>query len=498
MNFRPLLFIAVGFASGIFAFEVYRSLALPNVAFFAALVLIVGVVFLIFYSFFKGKSKARTLFILAFLMGLLRMGFALPQSVTSGDYQLSGTVSSISESSAYTVILTDASINDVSLKYKVKLNIRDRESDPPSVGDRIETRCFVKKEFVGYDISSLSMLSTGVGLSTWCKEYEVTERNRLPLTQWIASVRSALKNRIGELFKDNAPMVTAFLLGDRSGIDYGELESFRNTGTAHLLSLSGFHVGVITAGLMFLLPKRYPKLRFFAISLFLLLFCMLTGFAPSLVRASIMCVCLLLADVTEQRRDSLSSISLAAIVILAFSPYSLWSAGFRLSFAATIGIILFADCGIAKTGSPVLNRVLENSIVTFSAAAATVLISARYFGYVDTYTLPANVIAVPFYSLAISMSFGALLLGIPLPFVAKYFAWVPDKLIGGVNFVLSGIASLPYARLEVRTPLDICGFLMLLLMFMISPYVLRPIKHRLIISIPVIIMFLASIVMSAI
>lgn len=498
MNFRPLLFIAAGFALGIFSFEVYRSLALPRSSFFAALILVVLAVYVILSNFFKGRSMARTLFVAAFMLALIRMGVAIPNDIMTGDYVLRGVVCAVSESDPHTVVLTNATLNETKLKYKVRLNITDEETEPPEVGDRIETICYVKKDFVGYDIESLSMLSSGVGLKTRCTRFSVLSKNNLWFTQWTAMMRGALKNRIGELFKENAAMVSAFLLGDRSGLDYGELDSFKSTGTAHLMSLSGFHVGIITAGLLLILPKRKPGLRLLFVGIFLLLFCAITGFSPSLVRASVMCLCVLLADLTEERRDSLSSLSLAAIIILAFSPYSLWSAGFRLSFAATLGIIFFVEADIINTGSGIADRAIEGALVTVAATATTLLLSARYFGYVNTYSVPANILAVPVYSIAILLSFIALVIGIPMPFIAKYLAVLPDKLLSGINLTLTWMAELPYARIAVKQPLDVCGFLMLILMFIISPFILRPIRNRLIISIPVILMFLASVVISVI
>lgn len=504
MNFRPLLYIAVGFGLGIFAFEVYRSLALPRSSFFGALILAVLAVYVILSNFFKGRSMARTLFVAAFMIALVRMGLAIPNDISTGDYVLRGVVSEVSESNPRTVVLTNATLNETKLKYKVRLNIAepdktsdgDNETPLPEVGDRLETICYVKKDFVGYDIESLSMLSSGIGLKTRCTKYTVVSQNNLWLNQWAAMMRGALKNRISLLFKENSAMVSAFLLGDRSGLDYGELESFRKTGTAHLLSLSGFHVGVLTSCLFLILPRRKPWLRLLFTGGFLLLFCMITGFSPSLVRASVMCLCVLLADVIGERRDSLSSLSLAAIIILAVSPYSLWSAGFRLSFAATIGIVLFVEGGLFDTRSVLANRAMEGCLVTVAATAATLLLSARYFGYVDTYTIPANIIAVPIYSIAITLCFAVLVIGVPLPFIAGFLAFIPDKLLSGVNLALSWLADLPYARLPVKQPLDICGFLMIIVMFIISPYILRPIRNRMLIATPVMLMFMASVFLS--
>lgn len=483
---------------GVFSFEAYRSLGLPRAELYAAIAVVLLVGFLIVSRFLFGRSMARSVFILAFLMALLRMGFAVPDSIAPGEYRLTGYVASVSETNAHTVTVSSAALDGTRIKYKLRLSVKDRDSVPPKVGDEISAYCTVGEGYSGYASSRLTLLASGISLKAGCDGFTVVSEHNLPLAEWTDGVRKALKNRIAELFPDNAPIVTAFLLGDRSGLDYEQMESFRSTGTAHILSLSGLHVGILVAVLLFVIPKGYPKLRFGAICLFLLLFCLIAGFAPSLVRASVMSVCILLADLAEQRRDPLSSISLAALLILAVSPYSLWSAGFRLSFAATLGIILFADQAAFSTRSRTLDRVISAALVTFSATAATLLISARYFGYIDTYTVPINLVAIPVYSTAIVLSFAALLIGIPLPFAAKYVSWIPDKLIGGANAALSWASELPYAKIAVSPPLEICGLLMIVLMFIVSPYVLRPIKSRLIMAAPVFLMLAAGIVFSVV
>ncbi len=495
MNFRPLLFIAVGFAGGILFFRsVFASdIALPWLT-ASAIAACLTLIALVFFSI-RNRSLAGLLFAAAFILGAARMALALPGEVPAGEHDLRGVVCSVSDSDPRSVMLTRVRIDGTAFRYRVRLRISESCGGLPEVGDGIETVCTVADGLDYRDPSTLNMLSSGTGLKARCDGYELISRNGLPLERLISRVRGMLKRRIDELFPRNAALIAAFLLGDRSGLDYSELESFRITGTAHLLSLSGFHVGVLTGGILCVLPRSKPRLRLLLTGAFLLVFCSLTGSAPSLVRASVMCLCVLLADATEERRDPLSSLSLAAVIILAFSPYSLWSVGFRLSFAATIGIVLFAEQYTSGSRSSLVGKIAEGLLVTFSATVATLLLNARYFGSVSTYTLPVNVAAVPFYSAAIMLSFIVLVIGIPMPFAARYLAVIPDGLLSGVNFCLIKTAGLPYARLAVGSPPDICGFLLLLMLFMLSPYILRTMKKRVIMTLPVMLVFMACVVL---
>lgn len=498
INFRPLLYLAVGLVSGILLFETLAGLE----GFGKAFVPVAAGLFLLSLSgsiiLLLKKRSALFLLLAAFALAFIRMFFASPDGVEAGEYRLTGTVSSVSENGYGTVIVSGAELNGSRLKYHIKLKLSDRSASMPAVGDAITASITLKEPFDGHSYSGHANLAGGYSFSAECVSFETVSSGGMKLKRSVLFIRRSLMNRINELFRDNASVVSGFLLGDRSGIDREDLESFRSTGTAHLLSLSGFHVGVITGIFMALFPKRYRKTRFVFILVFLILYCAVAAFPPSLIRASVMTAAVLLADLFDRKRDPLSSVSLAAIAILAVDPYELWSAGFRLSFAATIGIILFAGIGSVNSVSRAANRIFQLLAVTFSAFLATMLITARCFGYVNTYSIPANLIAVPAFSAAIVMCFIVLLISFPLPAAAGYISWVPDKLIGGIEKSLSFIAGLPYARIEVVRPYAFSGFIMLILLFIISPYVLRPIKKRLAAAVPVLILFTLSIIVSII
>ncbi|MBO4563325.1 MAG: ComEC/Rec2 family competence protein [Clostridia bacterium] len=495
INYRPLLIAAAGVIAGTALCEAMLGLSLKEGWFIAAIsALVVLTCAIAAYSFIKGK-KAAFVFIAAFLIAFARMAVAAPAHIEAGEYDVSGVVSEISDTKTNVVTVSDVRLNGRRLDYKLKLTLSSQE-EVLSVGCGIEARCYVSepvKVFGSYN-ERLSLLSNGISVKGECASAEIVSRNRLPVKQWLLSVKEAIRNRIYYLFPENAPIAAGFLLGDRSGIDETDQDSFLATGTAHILSLSGFHVGILTAVLFFLLPKRSPLLRFTVIGLFLLCYCAITAFSASLVRASVMCMCFLLADLTRDRRDPLSSLSLAAIIILLVSPYKLWSVGFRLSFAASFGILLITAGGGYSSTNRIWRKLSSGLIVTAAATAATALISAQYFHTFPTYGILANAAVVPIFSAAITLSFAATLIGIPFPAAGKILAFAPDKLIGFAMLILQKIRALPYSQLNVISPSTLSGILMLLLMFAISPYILRPMKTRLKVFLGVFLVFTASVI----
>ena len=492
INFRPLFIAAVGAIIGVALFETLYSAVDDNKT-LAVLLLITAAVCggLLVFGSIKGK-KTLVVFAAAILLFLARASAASPDKIEKGAYSLRGTVSAVSETKSGVVTVSRAELNGTRLRYRVKLTVSD--GSVPEVGDEIEASCEAKtpsRRFGSYD-ERLNLLSNGISATASTAEVTVISSGHYPALRALERVRSAIRDRIYRLFPDNAPIVAGFLIGDKSGVDESDLSSFRATGTAHLLSLSGFHVGVLTALLFFLLPKRFPWIRLVVVSLFLILYCAVAAFPPSLIRASVMCFCLMLSEVTEERRDPLSSLSLAALAVLFISPYELWSVGFRLSFAATLGILLIMSAGGANSHSAFFNRAASAAAVTIGASAATTLFTARYFGEFPTYGLAANLAVVPLFSVAITLSFIAVVLGFIIQPAGSIAAWAPDKLVSGTMLLVRRIEELPNSRIAVPIPSTLTCVIMLLMLFTISAYVLRPLRKRLLITLAVFLLFTAS------
>ena len=493
INYRPLLFAAVGFIAGIASFEAICRSGLKTGFLAAALILAVAAAGALLIRSLRMHRAPAAVLAAAFLIGLARMAAAMPDTIRPGLHRIEGVVVSVSDNSASTVVLKDARIDGDRLSYRVKLDLNGGRA---CVGEAVEAKAEAKnpsRRFGAYD-ERLVMLSSGISVTAKAESWSVTARNRLPVTQWLAGVRSLLEERIETVFGSEADIAAGFLIGRRTGIDEADHDSFKTTGTAHIMSLSGFHVGLITALLLFVLPKRYYAARTAAAGAFLLMYCAVASFTPSLVRASIMCMAVLLADAFMKPRDPLSSLSLAAIAILFAAPYKLWSAGFVLSFSATFGIIAVTSAGAFNYGSRALNKLMGAVAVTLGATAAAALVTARYFGYFPTYALIANITAVPIFAVAVTFSFAVLLIAVPFPGAASVLAHAPRMLIRIAMRILEGLSSLPYASIEVFRPSMLSFLLMLLIIFTVSPFVLRPIKSRIKMALPLFLLFTASLI----
>jgi competence protein ComEC len=281
---------------------------------------------------------------------------------------------------------------------------------------------------------------------------------------FISGIVLPVKHYILSFFKKNLTnphqaILSGFVLGERRGIPKEIYKLFTDTGTLHLLAISGSNVALVVLlffGLFRLLriPYRLSLLLVFPI---ILIFSFVTGNQPSVVRASIMTSLFLLSLLIERERDILNLWALAALVILFINPSTLFDVGFQLSFMATLGLILWVPKLESLLLSGFRNRYLKSYValpffVSLSAQLFTYPITAYYFNRISLYSLLANLLIVPLTGLVVMVGvISALLslLSLKLSLLFTSFNWL------GLDFILkilSFFSSLPYAALKVSSP----------------------------------------------
>lgn len=220
-----------------------------------------------------------------------------------------------------------------------------------------------------------------------------------------------------------AAFAAATLVADRSYVAPTERDAFRGAGIAHLLALSGFHVGImamlamwITTPLVLLSYRRLP--RIIAAVGAVWAFAVVGGMAPSLVRAAVMFSVLMLTRLLGRYPSPFNSLAVAATVILGIWPSALTDAGFVLSFTAVAGILVFADVinPFDRSAHTRLHALAAFVAVPAGAMLGTLPVVATVFGAVPMLSLPANVVAAvlftPFYICAL-ITTALCMLGLP-------------------------------------------------------------------------------------
>ncbi len=204
---------------------------------------------------------------------------------------------------------------------------------------------------------------------------------------------SLLKTTRGEA----AFMIQGVLLGEDSGLSAERKQQFRDTGTFHILAVSGFNVALVVAAFFFVLRfLKYKKKISAGVSIiFVIVFCFVTGCSPSVVRASLICVFALLGVLLERDADIINLLALSALLMLFAAPDTLFDIGFQLSYVSTLGLILLA-ARVEEYLSFLPRLIAGAAAVTISAQLFVAPVSALYFNSFSLVTLPANLCIAPF------------------------------------------------------------------------------------------------------
>ena len=231
----------------------------------------------------------------------------------------------------------------------------------------------------------------------------------------MATARRSLQLKVfnTSLSPETQQFVVAVLLGNSRLIDKATRQEFSAAGVAHVLALSGLHVGFIALIIWWLLfPLDYlrlKKLRLIITLSVIILFAVFTGLSPSVVRATIM-IGLVFASLVFYRRSlSLNALALAALIILVFTPSALYSVGFQLSFITVGAVLLFARLPLSlESRHKWVNNLTTTLITSLVAMLATVALTAHYFHTVSLMSVISNLLILPV--LPVFMVLGALFL----------------------------------------------------------------------------------------
>jgi competence protein ComEC len=270
--------------------------------------------------------------------------------------------------------------------------------------------------------------------------------------------------RIGTFIDSAVPpaegaILRALLIGDKGHLSREVRDAYSRTGVSHILSISGFHVGVVALFVYQLLLFAARRSRFLLLHLnlrrFLLLltippilfYLFLSGAAPSTTRSVVMIAAYIAALALGRETDPINALMLAALFILLLSPPALFDISFQLSFLAIWGIIVMTPLFMAPfpaTSDGVRRKLLLFFMASAAATAATLPMVAWHFHRVSFTGLIGNFFIVPL------MGYGAVVLGctalpfIPtLPPVAGGLLTLAAWLVKLSNLVIARLDTLP-------------------------------------------------------
>lgn len=293
-----------------------------------------------------------------------------------------------------------------------------------------------------------------------------------------------LPQRAGKAFREKVAAIwddprvsgflTAELTGDKSAMDDGDYLAMQETGLAHLFAVSGLHCAFLVTLLALLISRRQRLLC--AVTIPLLLFYMvMVGMSPSVVRACIMQIFLLIAPLFRRGSDPLTSLAAALLVILLCNPFAAASVSLQLSFSATLGMVLLSSRlyklltgwykGKCRPLRAALCFVAANLSATLSAVVFTAPLTAWYFRIFVLVAPLSSLLAVPAAGWSFMAAFVTALLGFLWLPLASLLGWISWALVRYILWIANGMMSWRYHAVYFTNPYLIYWLLFLYAVF---------------------------------
>lgn len=293
-----------------------------------------------------------------------------------------------------------------------------------------------------------------------------------------------LPQRAGKAFREKVAAIwddprvsgflTAELTGDKSAMDDGDYLAMQETGLAHLFAVSGLHCAFLVTLLALLISRRQRLLC--AVTIPLLLFYMvMVGMSPSVVRACIMQIFLLIAPLFRRGSDPLTSLAAALLVILLCNPFAAASVSLQLSFSATLGMVLLSPRlyklltgwykGKCRPLRTALCFVAANLSATLSAVVFTAPLTAWYFRIFVLVAPLSSLLAVPAAGWSFMAAFVTVLLGFVWLPLASLLGWISWALVRYILWIANGMMSWRYHAVYFTNPYLVYWLLFLYAVF---------------------------------
>lgn len=310
-------------------------------------------------------------------------------------------------------------------------------------GDHVRLRGYLKTPPKYEDFSYREYLALH-GIQAYMPSAQVTYlpfgQKGNPALFLVYKLKEKALDTVYQLLPDpEASLLAGILLGINTGLPADLQQAFKNTGTAHMLAISGFNI-VIIAGLFVTAfrrlfgPRRGPVLAVAGIAAYTLL----VGADAAVVRAALMGGLALLARQVGRRQNGLNTLSFVGAVMAVLNPLVLWDVGFQLSFGATLGLILYAE-PFQMTAVNFLSRHMPSSaalrtarpvseyfLFILAAQLTTLPIMAYHYQRISLVSLLANPFILPAQPPIMILGGIAVMIGLvylPLGKIAALIAW---------------------------------------------------------------------------
>ncbi len=456
----PAVRIVLLYTAGIICAH-YIKFSLNIVAIILAFVLAVH---LLLQSFFNKSLNSRwiypstSLFLLSiFIFGLFRLQLSrqspqpgkLISHLSRDTVLVSGQILSVRHSSysdeyvAEITHITKKHTFHASLKFKIELRqYRDMDNTFLSQGDQI--RAFInivpipgKQNPNEFDykswLASRHIYTEGNIVHILSKK---NNQNKWTWLWWRKHIEQIINRNFSA---KNAAVAKAILLGQKQDVPTASKQAFIHAGLAHLMAVSGLHVGFIVAPFWFLIPyfwtKKYGKITgLIILSIILFLYAGLTGFTASVIRASLTAFLLSVGRLYQKVHEPVNLTAAAALIILLFNPNALFSVSFQLSFGAVFTILLLFPVASHFVPERLKHRwysgIIDVILLSITVQVGLFPLLVYYFHQFSIVAPISNILAIPMTQIIVLWSIPCIFIGSISTSFGILINTPADKLLG--------------------------------------------------------------------
>lgn len=322
-------------------------------------------------------------------------------------------------------------INDTDIRYGASCKIAGDMEDAEAATNpgQFDYQTYLYEQGIAKQITVDSLQDIS------CADEEFADIHPL---SYIHALRFKMMSFVHSHLSDSsAAWVSALIFGDDSFLNDEEIDLFQHWGLSHLLAISGLHVGIVVSLLYFMLNKLnvVTKERAqIAMLFFLPVYALLAGGSPSVWRASMMVLLILLFYKLHLRVSVTDVISLVFIGLLIVDPYLIYHIGFQLSFIVTFGLLL-SKKWLMQSGHPFFLLIQ----ISFVSQMMIVPLQLSYFSVFQPLSIILNILVVPYFTMFVIPLLFILLFTAPMPFISEGLDIIFTYVHNGFMWVIKAV-----------------------------------------------------------
>lgn len=463
INFRSFLIIAISIALSIFF--AYITFIITWLGW---LLIAIQSLILIFIYVRQVNSDNKLFKRITFLIACI-VGFAVflnflittsvwSKNITNGStYQISGSIDDIyTIDSSLVIILRDTKVDGDDTSGKIKCYIDNYQYtllNIAKVGDEITLDSVLYRVDIVNDEMSINSSNFRYNIRYTAYVDALQSTRVIPDNP---TLLDKIKQKIQDICIDNmgqeyGNLAYGMLVGDTRDMYSSQVRNFSISGLAHVLSVSGLHIGFFTLILLFVLKKlKLNKYAQLGIIVFTLSFySIIAGFSPSVIRAVVMCIVGVVASLLFREKDMLSTLLFSFCLILLVKPIYFFEVGFILSFSAVLSLILFSK----QINKVLLKIKIPKKIASYLSASISAQIGITpaiiyFFNTLQIYSILVNTITVPLLMIVFIFLIVALFVTLIIP-PLSIFLKISGIGVAIVDEIARFFAMLPYASITI-------------------------------------------------